>query len=289
MPASTPHATQSFQEWVGKTMIAHDDVTTFPLAAFAATLERDAVPGIVPPLWHWFYFLPVTPLSQAGPDGHQKRGGFLPPVELPRRIWAGGRLTFHAPLRMGSHITRQSTIQRIEDKTGRTGRLVFVTVQHRIDADGVACITEEHDIGYREMSSVSLPDTNTGAKQPDRAPTGEAWSQVINADPVLLFRYSALTFNSHRIHYDHPYVTQVEGYPDLVVHGPLIATLLADLVGQHQPERTMTSFSFRAVRPTFSGHPFTVCGTPSADGNSVDLWAKDHNGFLTMRATATLA
>ena len=285
MPSAQPD--NAFQEWVGRSQTIHDVVTAFPLAAFSATLDREVAPSVVPPLWHWFYFLPITPMSQVGPDGHPKRGGFLPPVELPNRMWAGGRLTFHAPLCVGSQITQRSTIQKIEDKRGRTGRLVFVTVQHRISANGALCVTEEHDIVYREASAAS-PAANADAKQPDRAPTGEAWSRVMPADPVLLFRYSALTFNSHRIHYDHPYVTQREGYPGLVVHGPLIATMLADLVTQHLPGRTMTAFSFRAVRPTFGGHPFSVCGTPSEDGNTVDLWAKDHDGFLTMRATATL-
>ncbi|AOK54685.1 acyl-CoA dehydrogenase [Burkholderia stagnalis] len=278
-PASPP-----LDAWLGKTETLGDDITSYPLAALAATLDRAAPGDTVPPLWNWLYFLPVAPLAQVGADGHPKRGGFLPPVPLPRRMWAGGRLTFHAPLRVGRHATRESTIASIEDKTGRSGRLVFVTVQHRYESDGVLCIEEEHDIVYRDAPQPGAP-----APKPVAAPQGEAWSRTVTADPVLLFRYSALTFNGHRIHYDHPYATQAEGYPGLVVHGPLIATLLADLVRRERPGATLATFAFRAVRPTFDGHAFTLCGKPSDDGSTVELWAKDHEGHLTMQASATLA
>ena len=164
----------------------------------------------VPPLWHWLYFLPVSPMSEVGPDGHPKRGGFLPPVPLPRRMWAGGRLTFHTPLKVGERAARTSTIANIEDKTGRSGRLVFVTVQHTIEVGGELKLEEEHDIVYRDA-----PQDGARPQQPQLAPEGETWRRTIDADAVMLFRYSALTFNSHRIHYDYPYVTQVEGYPGL--------------------------------------------------------------------------
>ncbi|MFM0739544.1 MaoC family dehydratase N-terminal domain-containing protein [Paraburkholderia xenovorans] len=277
---------QKLDDWLFRESVMRDDITAFPLSALAATLDRDedADSRTIPPLWHWLYFLPVATLSESGPDGHPKRGEFLPPVPLPRRMWAGGRLTFHAPLEVGERATRTSTIVNIEDKTGRSGRLVFVTVQHAIEVDGELRLEEEHDIVYRDA-----PLEGARASQPALAPEGETWRRTIDADPVLLFRYSALTFNSHRIHYDHPYVTEVEGYPGLVVHGPLIATLLADLLRREQPGATLQSFAFKALRPTFAGRPFTVCGRPSADGKSVDLWAKDHEGYLTMRATAALA
>ena len=282
-----PEATEKFDDWLDKTQVVHDVITAFPLAAMAATLNREPETKNVPPLWHWLYFLPIAPLSETGPDGHPKRGGFLPPVPLPRRMWAGGRLTFHEPLVVGEAASRTSTIVNIEDKTGRTGRLVFVTVQHEIEADGALKIEEEHDIVYRDEAA---PDaSNVPQKEPAKAPTGETFSREIPTDPVLLFRYSALTFNSHRIHYDHPYVTQEEGYPGLIVHGPLIATMLVDLVRRELPGATIASFAFRALRPTFAPNPFTVCGKPSDDGRTVELWAKDHDGYLTMRATATLA
>ncbi|MBB5448238.1 MULTISPECIES: MaoC family dehydratase N-terminal domain-containing protein [unclassified Paraburkholderia] len=277
-------APEKLDDWLNKQAVAEDDITAFPLKALAATLDREESGNTVPPLWHWLYFLPVTPLSEVGPDGHPKRGGFLPPVPLPRRMWAGGRLTFHAPLKIGEHARRTSTIANIEDKTGRSGRLVFVTVQHTIEVDGELKLEEEHDIVYRDA-----PQEGARPQQPAPAPEDETWRRMIDADAVMLFRYSALTFNGHRIHYDHPYVTQVEGYPGLVVHGPLIATLLVDLVRRELPQATLQSFAFRALRPTFADLPFVVCGKPAADGKTIDLWAKDHEGYLTMRATAALA
>jgi 3-methylfumaryl-CoA hydratase len=279
--------TENFNDWLDRTQVVHDVITAFPLAAMAATLNRGPETKNVPPLWHWLYFLPISPLSETGPDGHPKRGGFLPPVPLPRRMWAGGRLTFHAPLKVGEEAVRTSTIVNIEDKTGRTGRLVFVTVQHEIEVDGALRIEEEHDIVYRDEPA---PDaSNAPKKEPAKAPLDETFGREIATDPVLLFRYSALTFNGHRIHYDRPYVTQEEGYPGLIVHGPLIATLLVDLVRRELPDANISSFAFRALRPTFAPKPFTVCGKPSDDGSTVELWAKDHDGYLTMRATATLA
>lgn len=279
-----PAASEKLDDWLNTEAVAEDDITAFPLKAMAATLDREESGDTVPPLWHWLYFLPVAPLAEVGADGHPKRGGFLPPVPLPRRMWAGGRLTFHAPLKVGEHATRTSTIANIEDKTGRSGRLVFVTVQHAIEAGGELKLEEEHDIVYRDA-----PQEGVRPQQPQLAPEGETWRRAIDADAVMLFRYSALTFNGHRIHYDYPYVTQAEGYPGLVVHGPLIATLLVDLVRREQPDATLQSFAFRALRPTFAGQAFSVCGKPSADGKTIELWAKDHEGYLTMRATAALA
>ena len=274
---------EKLDAWLEKTEVAKDDITAFPLKAMAATLEQNQTDDVVPPLWHWLYFLPISPLAEAGLDGHPKRGAFLPPVPLPRRMWAGGRLTFHAPLKVGERAIRTSTITNIEDKTGRSGRLVFVTVQHTIEVADEMKIEEEHDIVYRDAPH---PDARPPKAAP--APEGETWRRTIHPDPVLLFRYSALTFNCHRIHYDFPYVTGIEGYPDLIVHGPLIATLLVDLVRHEQPDATMQSFAFKALRPTFANRPFTVCGKPSDDGKTIDLWAKDHEGNLTMRATGTI-
>jgi 3-methylfumaryl-CoA hydratase len=272
-------------DWLERAEVTEDDIASFPQSAMAATLDLDDADcgPELPPLWHWLYFLPVVPLAQVGPDGHPRRGGFLPPVPLPRRMWAGGRLTFHAPLVAGEHATRTSTITRIDEKAGRSGRLVFVTVQHRIEADGELKIEEEQDIVYRDA-----PQPGSPVREPARAPEGEQWQRTMAADPVLLFRYSALTFNGHRIHYDAPYASGEEGYPGLVVHGPLIATLLAGLVRHERPDATLRSFAFTALHPTFAGNPFTLCGKPSDDGSEVELWARDHNGYLTMRACATL-
>ena len=276
--------TSTYHEWAGRTETVEELVSPFPGAAFAAALDRPAPQASLPPLWHWLHFLNPVPKSQTGPDGHLKRGGFLPPVPLPRRMWAGGRLRFLAPVAIGDHARRDSRIAAIEEKTGRTGALVFVTVEHRISAAGCLCIEEEQDIVYREAAP-----PGASAPKPVTAPEGETWSDVVETDPVLLFRYSALTYNGHRIHYDHPYVTQEEGYPGLVVHGPLIATMLADLALRARGGAMPETFSYRAVRPTFVGQPFTVCAKAADDGKSIELWAKDHEGYLTMQASATFA
>ena len=307
-----------WRDWIGRTERRADLVTPAPLAMLSATLDRDdpePVAGAeVPPLWHWLYFLPVAPQSQIGPDGHPRRGGFLPPVPQPRRMWAGGRLAFEHPLHVGDEITRVSRIADVSVKEGRSGKLVFVCVRHEIsDARGVA-LTEEHDIVYRSAAEPPAPTLGTDvsslppegalaarggpsplagdpAPQPQKPPLAgqAAWSRSVTADAVLLFRYSALTFNGHRIHYDRPYVTGVEGYPGLIVHGPLIATLLLDLLRRQMPDAQVAAFDFRAVRPTFDTHPFSVHGKPSADGKTIELWAQDHEGWLTMQALATLA
>ncbi|HEX4986768.1 MAG TPA: MaoC family dehydratase N-terminal domain-containing protein [Burkholderiales bacterium] len=274
-----------FREWIGRTETRTDQVTPVPMAAMSATLDRDdpaPVPGTaVPPMWHWLYFLPISPLAEAGPDGHPKRGGFLPPVPLPRRMFAGGRLEYHRDLGVGDTITRTSRILDVSGKAGRSGTLVFVTVRHEIAGPAGLAMSEEHDIVYRDN-----PVPGAQAGKPVPAPAGEAFSREIAPDPVLLFRYSALTLNSHRIHYDRSYVTQVEGYPGLIVHGPLIATLLADLWRRQQPDARLRRFEFRAVRPLFDIHRFTVCGRQ--DGGRVALWSRDHEGWLTMEATAEL-
>ncbi len=272
--------------WVGRTEARSDLVTGVPMAALSATLDRDDPEPVngtaIPPLWHWLYFLPLSPLSDAGPDGHPKRGDFLPPVPLPRRMFAGGRFEFHRPLKVGEAITRTSRITDVSGKEGRSGTLVFVTVRHELAGAAGVAMAEEHDIVYRENPRADAP-----VPKPQAARADEVFSREIAPDPVLLFRYSALTFNSHRIHYDRPYVTDVEGYPGLIVHGPLIATLLVDLLRRNLPQANVRSFRFRALRPLFDTHRFTVCGR--ADGKSVALWARDHEGGLTMEATAELA
>ena len=271
--------------WVGRTETRTDLATAVPMAAMSATLDRDdsnPVPGtVVPPLWHWLYFLPLSPMSEAGPDGHPKRGGFLPPVPLPRRMFAGGRFEFRHPLRIGDAISRTSRITDVSGKQGRSGTLVFVTVRHEIANSAGFALVEEHDIVYRENPRADAP-----VPKPTPAPTGETFSREIVPEPVLLFRYSALTFNSHRIHYDRPYVTETEGYPGLVVHGPLIATLLVDLLRRSLPEANVARFSFRAMRPLFDIHRFCVCGRQ--DGKRVSLWTRDHEGWLSMEASAEL-
>jgi 3-methylfumaryl-CoA hydratase len=273
--------------WVGRTETLDDVVSATPPRALAATLDHEdsAWPEgrELPPFWHWLYFLPLHRQSQLGKDGHAERGGFLPPVALPRRMWAGSRVQFLAPLRLGDAIRRCSTIEDVRLKEGRTGPLVFVTARHEIAAAGVPSVIERQDIVYRNAPSPSeLPPT------PVVAPAEAGWSRRIDPDPVLLFRYSALTFNGHRIHYDQPFTTQDEGYPGLVVHGPLIATLLLDLVARERPRAIVKAFSFRAVRPLFDTAPFHVCGSPEGDG-SVTLWARSPEGYVAMQAEATFS
>jgi 3-methylfumaryl-CoA hydratase len=273
---------ENLRQWIGKTESVSDVVTPVPIAALAATLDIDVSFEQLPPLWHWLYFLPVHRWSDLGPDGHPKRGGFLPPVPLPRRMWAGGRLEFQHPLRVKESITRTSTIANVQLKEGRSGSLVFVLVRHEVrNAQGVA-LTEEHHIVYRDFSAA-------GAGTPALAPDDDVWQRAIHPDDVLLFRYSALTFNGHRIHYDRRYATEVEGYPGLVVHGPLIATLLVDLVRSKLPHANVTRFEFRAVSPLFDTEPFSVCGKPEADRTTIRLWAKNSTGGLAMTATAVIS
>jgi 3-methylfumaryl-CoA hydratase len=279
----------TLSDWIGKSETVSDIATATPYAALSATLdrpaERPAAGAPLPALWHWLYFLPLYRQSEIGADGHAKRGGFLPPVPLPRRMWAGSQFEFHKPLRIGDALARTSTIQDVTEKSGRTGPLVFVKVRHEIRRAGErdVALTEFHDIVYREAAR---PDDV--APPPKAAPERAEWEKKWVPDDVLLFRYSALTFNGHRIHYDRRYVTEVEGYPGLIVHGPLIATLLLDLLRHHRPDAEVARYEFRAVRPTFDINHFFVCCEPLPDGKSFHLWAKDHEGWLTMDATAVL-
>jgi 3-methylfumaryl-CoA hydratase len=279
----------NLKEWIGKSETLSDVATAFPYAALSATLDRSVerpVAGTkLPALWHWLYFLPLYRQSDVGPDGHAKRGGFLPPVPLPRRMWAGSQFEFHSPLRIGDTLERVSTIHDVSEKSGRTGPLVFVKVRHEIRRNGESnvALTEFHDIVYREAAK---PDDV--APPPKAAPVSATWEKRWVPDDVFLFRYSALTFNGHRIHYDRRYVTEVEGYPGLIVHGPLIATLLLDLLRHQMPEAEVARYEFRAIRPTFDIDHFHVCGEHGADSKSFHLWARDHEGWLTMDATATI-
>jgi len=280
---------ETLRGWVGKREMRADVIDARPVALLSATLDRADPPpqpgDVLPPLWHWLYFLPAYRQSEVGPDGHAKRGGFLPPVPLPRRMWAGSRIEWQGPLAIGDEVSRNSSIVSIVPKHGRSGDLVFVVVRHEISTAAGLALVEEHDIVYRGL----------GAPEGERAPAASgpqsvgpaAWTRRVVPDDVLLFRYSALTFNSHRIHYDRRYVTEVEGYPGLVVHGPLLATLLVDLLRRQHPDASLRRFEFRAMAPLFDVAPFDVCGRPEGNGQ-VSLWAQGPDGALAMRATATL-
>jgi 3-methylfumaryl-CoA hydratase len=275
-------------QWIGASETRSETLAPFPANALAATLDRSdstyAEASALPPLWHWLHFLPVHALAEGGPDGHAERGGFLPPVSLPRRMWAGSRLSFLMPLCIGETIRRVSTVTSITSKEGRSGPLVFVTVCHVMTKGGKTAIEEEHDIVYREA-----PAPGITMSKPPAAPDRADWEHRVDPDAVLLFRYSALTFNSHRIHFDRSYVTDVEGYPGLIVHGPLLATLLLDRLAREHPRRAVSNFTFRAVSPVFDTTPFLICGKLSDDRKHAHLWARHIDGSLAMDATAMLS
>jgi 3-methylfumaryl-CoA hydratase len=276
---------EHLKAWIGQSELQTDVTAPAPLAGLAATLDHLDPPwreGEVPPLGHWLYFLPRVAQREIGPDGHAKRGGFLPPVELPRRMWAGSELEFLAPVPIGAAIERRSAITNIEHKTGRSGEMIFVRVEHGIAVQGAAAIREVHNIVYREA-----PKPGEAAPPPEKAGRAAEFERAIVPDPVLLFRYSALTFNGHRIHYDRTYCEQAEGYPGLVVHGPLTATLLMDLYLRQRPAAAVRAFRFRVRRLLFDIHPFTLCGAHKPGG--ADLWALDHEGALAMTAELEIA
>ncbi len=267
--------------WVGKTQRASDWVTPSRVAAWHATLDHAAAPpseGDPAPLGlHWTLAPAIARESELGPDGHARRGVFLPPVALPRRLWAGSRVTFHRPLLVGERVERVSEIAMISEKAGKDSRLLFVTVRHELHGAGGLAIEEEQDLVYRGASRAGSSRETTESS--DTA----AWQRTIRPTETLLFRYSALTFNTHRIHYDRPYATGVEGYPGLVVHGPLIATLLLDLMQTHVGRERIHRFQFRAKRPTFDTSDFAVYGVPLGDGHCA-LWSTDNQGVRAVDA-----
>ncbi|MES3032440.1 MAG: acyl-CoA dehydrogenase [Gemmatimonadota bacterium] len=268
-----------FREWIGRTETVHDGLSPEQARRVQATLD-DEVTGVdagspLPPLWQWCYFLPHARQSALDVDGHPQRGGFLPPISFPRRMFAGSRMQFHQPLRLGVPAVREGEIRNVVLKSGRSGSLAFVTVGYRFVQDGVTCIDEEQDIVYREPGApVSAPTIA------EFTPPSDAWTRTITPDARLLFRFSALTFNAHRIHYDRPYARDEEGYPGLVVHGPLTAMLLADLVRRHS-ERRITTFSFRGLAPLFDLAPFHLTGRLDGGTVSLDALAPDLSPALS--------
>ncbi|TAK99218.1 MAG: acyl-CoA dehydrogenase [Rhodospirillaceae bacterium] len=282
---TTSAASDDFSAWVGRTETVVEEISAGRVAALAATLDYDAAPAAgtgLPPGWQWLFFNPTVRRRELGSDGHPQRGGFLPPVTLPRRMWAGSRLIYHAPLLIGTEASRTSEILKVESKTGQSGTLTFVTVRHTHAMGGQRCIEEEQDIVYR---SPPAPGAAAPPKKP--APERATWSEEIIPDTTLLFRYSALTFNGHRIHYDRPYAVGEEGYPDLVVHGPLTATLLQGLAVRAQPSRRLVRFSFRGLSPLFVSRSFRIeAALVEGKPNELALWARADDGDLSMQATA---
>jgi 3-methylfumaryl-CoA hydratase len=280
------------RQWIGRTTEASDIVTAQLVRGLRATLfldigapmHGDAAPFTV----HWCLAQPVFPMSELGPDGHPSRGGFLPPVPLPRRMWAGGELEFLDTLRVGDEVTRRSEISDVTMKTGSTGALCFVSVAHVISTARGVAIRERQDIVYRDLVHRDLASgaQPAAAAKPPTPPPAAQHRESHMADPVLLFRYSALTFNGHRIHYDRDYVTKVEGYPGLVFHGPMQAALLVECAARLHGGTVPKKFSYRGVQPLFDGSEFSINATATATAPGMELWTANSAAMPTMKANA---
>lgn len=270
-PAAEVATAAKPSDWLGRKEISRDEISGNLVRRIAATFGVTApeAGAALPMLWHWAFFHDAVAESGLGADGHPARGGFLPPAEGRNRMWAGGRLEFIKPLVVGAAAERVSTIVKVEEKAGRTGALLFVTVKHEHMQHGELAIFEEHDIVYREPTPPRLSDSS--------ALQAADWSEQIVPSPTLLFRYSAITFNGHRIHYDWPYATDAEGYAGLVVHGPLISTLTLHAFVRANPQARIRKFSYRGVRPLISPDPFSVSGRITEPGRA-ELWASNQNG-----------
>ena len=281
----------NLQDWVGRSSTEEDTASSVSAARLATLLEQDVSSSTEPaklfPVGHWLHFAEDdVPMSELGTDGHVKLGGFMPPVGLPRRMWAGSNLQFHSPILAGQKLSRTTTIESITEKTGGSGRLCFVILRHEVSADGNLATTDRHTIVYREATSAPEGSTAAPARADSPAPEGWGWVRSVRPNEVTLFRYSALTFNSHRIHYDHPYVTGVEGYPGLVTHGPLTATLLLDAFMKNHPEATVATYDFRAKSPLFANEQIHLVGR-STGANSHELEAIAPDGKTAIAATVT--
>lgn len=271
--------------WIGRSEHRTDLIRAEPVRFMEMLLDREPILSggdALPPLWHWLFFLNSARQSELGRDGHPALGGFLPPVALPRRMWAGGRFEFVEPIRIGENVEKKSKIASVKRKSGRSGELCFVTVRHELIAEGHTAFIEEHDIVYRQ-------DSKADDKPPQAlpAPPTSDVRELVDANETMLFRYSALTFNGHRIHYDRDYAKSVEGYNGLIVHGPLIATLLVDLAVRQSPTRKLSSFRFRALTPITSETPFHICA--NVGSYETELWAERSDGAKAMQAHATFS
>jgi 3-methylfumaryl-CoA hydratase len=283
MTEHPPLDAEFLRSWIGRTSEARDVITPRLAEELRVTLDHDGPPlrdGDPCPLAiHWCLAPPMVPQSRLGPDGHPARGDFLPPVPLPRRMWAAGRLEFFDALRVGDEVSRHSRIADISIKEGRSGRLCFVAVEHEIATRRGLALKERHDIVYRDAASGEVKAAAPAREAPPRA----RWSVTKSADAVALFRYSAVTFNGHRIHYDRQYVTEIENYPGLVVHGPLQATLLVEFAASIRGKAAKV-FSFRALNPLFDGQQFALNAVEGERG--LDLWISGPEGVITMSAKA---
>jgi 3-methylfumaryl-CoA hydratase len=282
-------AAVDLKSYVGRKAEAEDVADLRSMRQLHAALDRSDAPpregDEVPPAWHWMWFNATDRHSALSRDGIAgAKGGFMPPSPLPRRMWAGSQLTVHRALRVGEKIRRTAEIVSVEERQGKSGRLVFVGQRFSIRAGNDLAIEEDFQSVFREDPKPGAP-----VVEPPQAPSDGQWTRTIDPDPVLLFRYSAVTYNGHRIHYDRPYTTQVEGYPDLIVHGPLTATLLMELARDSNPGKRIAKYNFRAVSPLYSPAKFIIAGKPGADGKSASLWAANPQGQVAMQAEVTFA
>jgi 3-methylfumaryl-CoA hydratase len=304
-PQNLADSIQALNAWVGRFEDSEDLLSVNPVMALSAALGEagwEQAPTNLPALRHWLYFPILTTLDNTAEDGHAKKGGFLPPVPLPRRMWAGSDVDFLRPLGMAQPVFKRSSIKSIQLKQGSTGALVFVDVEHRLANGSIAVATDNpavvdlHHIVYREAAPsaptpaspktlVDKPATSASNSGASALPKAD-WAEHITPDAVLLFRYSALTYNSHRIHYDLPYVTQVEGYPGLVTHGPLQATLLLDAAVRAHPGKTLKRFSFKALAPSFAGESLKLEGKRGTNGEASQLWLLRGDGSVGLKGTA---
>ena len=268
-------STLDFEAWVGRSESVEDIASGSAALGLSSVLDTprdqgnsDSGTAALFPLGHWLQFNPTAPMSDLGPDGHPKLGGFMPPLPLPRRMWAGSNISFYEPIVIGQRLRKTTTIESITPKTGSTGQLCFVSLRHVITADEELALVEHQNIVYREAPPVdpNAPSPSQPPRQSGLAPGGWDWTGALRPNEITLFRYSALTFNSHRIHYDHPYATRVEGYPGLVVHGPLLATYIVDAFLRRHQGATITSFEFSARSPIFAGEQIYVTGRADGDG-----------------------
>ena len=273
-------------DWIGKPARAQDVVAGPAVVRFAAMLDAPQPAGASAPQgFHWCLCLPDAPTAEIDVDGHPKRGTFLPPIELPRRMWVGSDVSFVAPLPVGANVERVSTVASVAEKDGSSGRLAFVEIDHVTSADGIVAVRERQTIVYREAAASAQAQgvAADALAAPDLS--GWTWQRRVVPSEVLLFRYSALTFNSHRIHYDRPYTTAIEGYPGLVVQGPLTASLLLDLCARELGPDALASFAFRARTPAFAGEAMHLVGRRS--GSEIALAALGGDGRTIISATAT--
>lgn len=269
------------QDWIGREETANDHLSPTLVERFNATFDLGSsltLGEVAPPLIHFCLCHSPAPTSQLGHDGHPPRGGFLPPTPLPRRMWVGGEVTWISDLRIGDVVERRSVITEITQKSGRTGDLIFVTIQHEFKSNGTTALLERQDLVFRPSV------TRTTPKEMGVPPaTVGNETRLIAASPPFLFRYSALTFNGHRIHYDDPYAREEEAYPGLIVHGPLQATLLA-LFAAESKNHNPTNFTFRSMSPISNRGNFSI--NARWQGEELELWTAAEGGPVAMKATA---